>query len=174
MLLTLVILSALALALVTAGYVVRSRQGLASLQAQVQRAWDEMDALLLQRHDALEQLAHAASTPDLAGQPALERVRHADAAVHSARARQDVTAVGIAEEHLRKALSSPAGRRTATEPVSTLAATVRALTDRIAARSDAYNEAVNLYNIRLRSWPEVAIGRVAGLRPAPLLEFPGS
>jgi hypothetical protein len=169
-LLPLVILSSIALAFVAAAYVLRARQGLAALRRSVECGWDDLDALLLARRDELQRFDAGRARDD----PAFPRLREADAAVHAARARRDVTAVGIAEEHLRSALAALGDGTDVGAPARDRLAAVRALTDRIAAGRDAYNDAVNLYNIRLRSWPEAALGRLEGWRPAPLLEYPGN
>lgn len=165
-----VILSSLALAFVAAVYVLRARQGLAALRRSVERGWEELDALLLARRDELQRFDAARARDD----PGSSRLREADAAVHAARSRRDVTAVGIAEEHLRSELAALAGETDAGLPDADRLAAVRALTDRIMAGRDTYNDAVNLYNIRLRSWPEAALGRLEGWRPVPLLEYPGN
>jgi LemA protein len=173
----LVLLLILALVVVLAMYGVRIYNGLVALRENVRKSWSNIDVLLTQRHDELPKLVETCKRYMAYEQETLERVMQARSAVFKAQDKGDMVALGAAEEHLRAGL----GRLFAVAenyPDLKADASFRHLQQRIseleeaiADRRELYNEAVNLNNIRLQTFPDLLVARWFDFRPASLLEF---
>src|SRR5262245_25875242 len=124
------------------------------------RAWNDLDALLRQRHDEIPKLVEACE-PHLRGERAfLDRVLEARAAVFAARQTRDADRLGSAERELRAAATALMARA-AEHPDLVAAPAFGLLRQRQATldlelkdRRDGYNDAVREYN--------AAIGRAPG------------
>ena len=134
------------------------------------RAWNDLDALLRQRHDEIPKLLEACE-PHMAGERALlDRVLEARAAVFAARQTRDADTLGRAEAELRKAATALMARAAAqpslvASPAFSLLRQRQATLDlELKDRRDAYNDAVRRYN--------AAIGRVPGNVVALVGAFP--
>ena len=102
----------------------------------------------------------------------------ARSAVFKAQGRGDVAAVGAAEEQLRAGPRPPVrgrgelpgaqGRRGLPPPADAASPSSRKA---IADRRELYNEAVNLNNIRIQTFPDLIVARMFDFKPASLLEF---
>jgi len=167
----------LALLVVGALYVVRIYNGLVGLRENVRMSWSNIDVLLTQRHDELPKLVETCKRYMDYEQDTLERVMHARAAVFRAQGSGDVTALGAAEQQLREglgrlfALVENYPELKADRGFQHLRTRVTQLEDSIADRRELYNEAVNLNNIRVQTFPDLIVARLFDFRQAPLLEF---
>ena len=167
----------LALLVVAAIYAVRIYNGLVALRENVRKAWSNIDVLLTQRHDELPKLVETCKRYMAHERDTLERVMQARSAVFKAQGSGDVPALGAAEQQLREGL----GRLFAVvenypdlkadQSFQHLQTRITQLEDTIADRRELYNEAVNLNNIRLQTFPDLIVARLFEFRPAPLLEF---
>ncbi len=167
----------LALLVVAAIYAVRIYNGLVALRENVRKAWSNIDVLLTQRHDELPKLVETCKRYMAHERDTLERVMQARSAVFKAQGSGDVPAVGAAEQQLREGL----GRLFAVvenypdlkadQSFQHLQTRITQLEDTIADRRELYNEAVNLNNIRIQTFPDLIVARLFEFRPAPLLEF---
>jgi LemA protein len=167
----------LALLVVAAIYAVRIYNGLVTLRENVRKAWSNIDVLLTQRHDELPKLVETCKRYMAHESDTLERVMQARSAVFKAQGSGDVRALGAAEQQLREGL----GRLFAVvenypdlkadQSFQHLQTRITQLEDTIADRRELYNEAVNLNNIRLQTFPDLIVARLFEFRPAPLLEF---
>ena len=167
----------LALLVVAAIYAVRIYNGLVALRENVRKAWSNIDVLLTQRHDELPKLVETCKRYMAHERDTLERVMQARSAVFKAQGSGDVRALGAAEQQLREGL----GRLFAVvenypdlkadQSFQHLQTRITQLEDTIADRRELYNEAVNLNNIRLQTFPDLIVARLFEFRPAPLLEF---
>ena len=172
-----VLLLMLALAIVAAVYVVRIYNGLVALRENVRKAWSNIDVLLTQRHDELPKLVETCKRYMSYEQETLERVMQARSAVFRAQGQRDVAAVGAAEEQLRAGLGRlfavaenyPALKADAT--FAHLQRRISELEEAIADRRELYNDAVNLNNIRIQTFPDVVVARSFDFSTAALLEF---
>ena len=169
----------LAMLAAMAGYGFSVYNGLVMLRQQVGRAWDEIDALLVQRHDELPQLFEACARHLHDERDTLRRVTKSHAAVFQAAGVRDVAAVGAAESLLRPALAQLLAA-VADIPALQADASLRHLRARIARREgdiedrrELYNGAVNLYNVRLARWPGAIVAGLCGLHDATPLDFTG-
>jgi len=169
----------LAILAAMAGYGFSVYNGLLMLRQQVGQAWDEIDALLVQRHDELPQLFEACGRHLHDERDTLRRATKAHAVVFQAAGGRDVAAVGAAESLLRPALAQLLA---AVEDIPALQADgsfchLRARIARresdIEDRREFYNGAVNLYNVRLSRRPGAIVAGLCGLHDATPLEFPG-
>ena len=167
----------LALLVVAAIYAVRIYNGLVALRENVRKAWSNIDVLLTQRHDELPKLVETCKRYMAHERDTLERVMQARSAVFKAQGSGDVRALGAAEQQLREGL----GRLFAVvenypdlkadQSFQHLQTRITQLEDAIADRRELYNEAVNLNNIRLQTFPDLIVARLFEFRTAPLLEF---
>jgi len=171
------VLLLVALLAVLAIYGVRIYNGLVALRENVRKAWSNIDVLLTQRHDELPKLVETCRRYMTYEQETLERVMRARSAVSAAQERANVAAVGAAEEQLRAGLGrlfAVAENYPALEADETFRHLQRRITEleeTIADRRELYNEAVNLNNIRVQTFPDLVVARLFDFRPAPLLEF---
>ena len=167
----------LALLVVAAIYVVRIYNGLVALRENVRKAWSNIDVLLTQRHDELPKLVETCKRYMAYEQETLERVMHARSAVFKAQGSGDVTALGAAEQQLREglgrlfAVAENYPDLKADQGFRHLQSRISQLEESIADRRELYNEAVNLNNIRIQTFPDLVVARLFEFRQSALLEF---
>jgi len=173
----LVIVLFLALLVVAAIYVIRIYNGLVALRENVRKAWSNIDVLLTQRHDELPKLVETCKRYMAYEQDTLERVMQARSAVFKAQGRGDVAALGAAEQQLREglgrlfALAENYPDLKADQGFAHLRSRISQLEESIADRRELYNEAVNLNNIRIQTFPDLLVARLFEFRTSPMLEF---
>ena len=166
-----------ALLFVAAVYVVRIYNGLVALRENVRKAWANIDVLLTQRHDELPKLVETCKRYMQYEQETLERVMQARSAVFKAQGRGDVAALGAAEQQLREglgrlfALAENYPDLKADQGFAHLRSRISQLEESIADRRELYNEAVNLNNIRIQTFPDLLVARLFEFRTSSLLEF---
>jgi len=167
----------LALLVVAAVYVVRIYNGLVGLRENVRKAWSNIDVLLTQRHDELPKLVETCKRYMAYEQETLERVMQARSAVFKAQGQGDVPALGAAEQQLREglgrlfAVAENYPDLKADQGFRHLQTRISQLEESIADRRELYNEAVNLNNIRVQTFPDLIVARLFEFRQSPLLEF---
>ena len=167
----------LALLVVAAVYVVRIYNGLVGLRENVRKAWSNIDVLLTQRHDELPKLVETCKRYMQYEQETLERVMQARSAVFKAQGKGDVTALGAAEQQLREglgrlfAVAENYPDLKADQGFKHLQTRISQLEESIADRRELYNEAVNLNNIRIQTFPDLLVARLFEFRTSSLLEF---
>ncbi len=167
----------LALLFVAAVYGVRIYNGLVALRENVRKAWSNIDVLLTQRHDELPKLVETCKRYMAYEQETLERVMQARSAVFRAQGTGDVTALGAAEQQLRDglgrlfAVAENYPDLKADQSFRHLQGRITELENAIADRRELYNEAVNLNNIRIQTFPDLIVARMFEFRPSSLLEF---
>jgi LemA protein len=172
-----VLLLFLALLVVAAVYIVRIYNGLVALRENVRKAWSNIDVLLTQRHDELPKLVETCKRYMAYEQETLERVMQARSAVFAAQGKGDVAAVGAAEQQLREglgrlfAVAENYPDLKADQGFRHLQGRISELENAIADRRELYNEAVNLNNIRVQTFPDLIVARMFDFRQSALLEF---
>jgi LemA protein len=172
-----VLLLFLALLVVAAVYIVRVYNGLVALRENVRKAWSNIDVLLTQRHDELPKLVETCKRYMAYEQETLERVMHARSAVFAAQGKGDVAAVGAAEQQLREglgrlfAVAENYPDLKADQGFGHLRTRISELEEAIADRRELYNEAVNLNNIRIQTFPDLVVARMFDFKQSALLEF---
>ncbi|MGB5102627.1 MAG: LemA family protein [Steroidobacteraceae bacterium] len=172
-----VLLLFLALLVVAAVYIVRVYNGLVALRENVRKAWSNIDVLLTQRHDELPKLVETCKRYMAYEQETLERVMQARSAVFAAQGKGDVAAVGAAEQQLREglgrlfAVAENYPDLKADQGFGHLRTRISELEETIADRRELYNEAVNLNNIRIQTFPDLIVARMFDFKQSALLEF---
>jgi len=171
---TFIILGVLAAAIL---YTIVLYNNLVSVKHNVDKAWANIDVLLKQRHDELPKLVETCKQYMQYERETLEKVMHARSAVHAARERGDVAALGPAEGALRTglgalyAVAESYPDLKANQDFQHLQSRISGLEDAIADRREFYNESVNINNIRIEQFPDVLIARMFNFGPKNLLEF---
>lgn len=164
-------------AVVVAVYGVLVYNALVALKHAVSKAWANIDVLLKQRHDELPKLVETCRQYRQFEQDTLEKVIAARARVQAARQAQDIPALGQAEGALRTGLGSLFAvaeaypELKANQAFQQLMGRITGLENAIADRREFYNEAVNLYNVRIEQFPDTVVAGMFGHRPRALLEF---
>jgi LemA protein len=169
------ILLFLLLALV--GYLVGVYNGLVRVRAAVKLAWSNIDVLLVQRHDELPKLVEVCRQYMQYEAATLERVMRARAGVDAARSSGNLSSLGAAERDLRGGLTGLYAvaenypQLKASEPFRHLQERISGLETAIADRREVYNEAANINNVRIASFPDVLVAGLGDFAPVQLLHF---
>ncbi len=167
----------LALVAAAAAYVVMLYNGLVTVKHNVSKAWANIDVLLKQRHDEIPKLVETCRQYRQFEQETLEKVIRARSAVHEAREKHDIGALGAAEAGLRSSLGSLFAVAEAYPELKTnenfiqLQNRITQLEGAIADRRELYNESVNINNVRIEQFPDTLIANSFGFRKARLLRF---
>ncbi|MHB8666567.1 MAG: LemA family protein [Burkholderiales bacterium] len=170
----------LGLAVVAFVYAVMLYNGLVIVKNNVSLAWANIDVLLKQRHDEIPKLVEICKQYRQFEQETLEKVTRARAAVHDARAAQDIGALGPAETALRSSLgglfavAEAYPDLKANENFKQLQSRITQLENAIADRREFYNDSVNINNVRIEQFPDSVIANAFGFRAAKLLHFDAS
>ena len=101
----------------------------------------------------------------------------ARAGVDAARSSGNMTSLGAAERDLRSGLTGLYAvaenypQLKASEPFRHLQDRISGLETAIADRREVYNEAANINNVRIASFPDVLVANLGDFPPAQLLHF---
>jgi LemA protein len=162
---------------VAIAYTVMLYNGLVAVKNNVSLSWANIDVLLKQRHDEIPKLVEICRQYRQFERETLENVTRARSAVHDARARQDIGALGQAEGMLRSSLG---GLFAIAEAYPELKANgnfmqlqnrITQLENAITDRREFYNDSVNVNNVRIEQIPDSIIANTFGFRAAKLLHF---
>jgi LemA protein len=171
------VLIVVTLLIVAVGYFVGIYNGLVRVRAAVKLAWSNIDVLLVQRHDELPKLVETCKQYLQYEQQTLERVMQARAAVAGARNSGNLASLGAAESGLRSGL---AGLFAVAENYPDLKANlafqhlqqrISGLEQAISDRREIYNEAANINNVRIDTFPESLLASRYDFPPAQMLHF---
>jgi LemA protein len=163
--------------IVTVGYFVGIYNGLVRVRAAVKLAWSNIDVLLVQRHDELPKLVETCRQYLQYEQQTLERVMQARAAVAGARSSGNVSSLGVAESGLRTGLAGLFAvaenypELKANQAFQHLQQRITELEQAISDRRESYNEAVNINNVRIDTFPESLIASRYDFPAAQMLHF---
>jgi LemA protein len=144
------------------------------------RAWNDLDALLRQRHDEIPKVVEICEQHLAAERSLCERLLEARAAVFAARQTRDADELGRAEAKLRAAATALM-RLAAVEPALAASPAFGLLQRRqqtldleLADRRDRYNAAVREYNAAIGRVPGNVVALLAAFPPLRPLEFEGA
>lgn len=156
---------------------VATYNGLVTAAEKATRAWNDLDALLRQRHDEIPKIAEMCE-PHLANERALvARLLEARTAVFAARQTRDADELGRAEAALRAAATALMARAAAhpelvASPAFGLLRQRQATLDlELKDRRDGYNEAVRAYNAAIGRVPGRVVALVGAFPPLRTLDF---
>lgn len=158
-------------------YLVMLYNSLVTVKHNAAKAFANIDVLLKQRHDELPKLIATCKQYMGHEKQTLEQVIIARGRVEKASQAHDIAALGKAESSLRSgldrlfALSEAYPDLKADRQFTHLQSRISGLEESIADRREFYNEAVNLYNIRIEQIPDVILARLLGYQPLRSLEF---
>jgi LemA protein len=158
-------------------YLIMLYNSLITVKHNTAKAFANIDVLLKQRHDELPKLIAACKQYMAHEKQTLEQVIISRSRVEKASQSKDVEALGKAETSLRSgldrlfALSESYPELKADKQFSHLQTRISNLENGIADRREFYNEAVNVYNIRIEQIPEVILARLLNFQPLRPLEF---
>jgi LemA protein len=162
------------------GYLIGLYNGLVRVRAAVKLAWSDIDVLLVQRHDELPKLVEVCKQYMQYEGSTLERVMRARSGVEAARSSGSMSSLGSAERELRGGLTGLYAvaenypQLKASEPFHHLQERISGLETAIADRREVYNEAVNINNVRIATFPDVLVARLGDFPEAQLLHFEAS
>lgn len=158
-------------------YGVSLYNNLVNVKNAVAKAWANIDVLLKQRHDELPKLVEVCKQYKQFEQSTLQKVIEARSEVQSAGERQDIEALGQAEEKLRAGLSTIFAlaeaypELKANENFMQLQNRISMLENGIADRREFYNDAVNVNNVQIEIFPANILAKMFGFNEKPLLIF---
>ena len=158
-------------------YAIMVYNGLVLVKNAVSKAWANIDVLLKQRHDELPKLVETCKQYKQFEAETLEKVTTARARVQSAREQTNVGALGPAEGALRSAVNGIFAtveaypELKANENFIQLQNRITSLENAISDRRELYNDSVYINNVRIETFPDLIIARIAAFGPAKLLEF---
>ena len=165
------------LLLALVGYLIGVYNGLVRVRAAVKLAWSNIDVLLVQRHDELPKLVEVCRQYMQYEAATLERVMRARAGVDAARSSGNLSSLGSAERDLRSGLTGLYAvaenypQLKASEPFRHLQDRISGLETAIADRREVYNEAANINNVRIVSFPDVLVAGLGDFPAVQLLHF---
>lgn len=164
-----------ALAALAVAVTIGIRRGLLRLDESVQSAWEAVDAQLRKRHEHMARLSELCGRLMHEEPETIERAGAAGDALLAAVSRRDIPAMAAALQAHRAAagdLLTVAGSYPQLATSTAFAALVSRMDEldaRLDARSEEYNAAASMLNLRCAALPHRLAARALGFRPAPLL-----
>ncbi len=159
---------------------VAAYNGLGAAAEKATRPWNDLDALLRQRHDEIPKIAETCEPHFVSERPVVERLLEARAAVFAARQTRDADELGRAEAGLRAAATALMARAAAhpelaASPAFGLLRQRQATLDlELKDRRDGYNDAVREYNAAIGRFPGNLVALVTAFPPLRALDFEGA
>jgi LemA protein len=141
-------------------------------------AWNDLDALLRQRHDEIPKIIEMCAPHMPHDRAVFDKLLETRAAVFAARQTRDADALSRAEQSLRKAAADLVIVRAASIPELVASPAFGLVTQRqgtldleLAAARDRYNAAVLSYNARLSGLPGRFVALLGEFPPLRTLDF---
>lgn len=145
------------------GYMIMVYNGLIQLRNNVDRDWSNIDVMLKQRFDELPKLIKVCEGYMQHEERTLKAVTEARSMVAGARSdKEKIQAQNVLTDTLRTlfAVAENYPDLKADTLFRRLGNRISELEDQIADRREFFNEAVNLYNIRIEQFPDVVVARL--------------
>ena len=167
----------LAVIVVLVVFAIMTYNALVVLKHNVALAWSNIDVLLKQRHDELPKLVETCRQYRQFEQETLEKVIRARSAVHEARERHDIGALGQAESSLRASLGGLFAvveaypELKSNENFTRLQERITQLENAISDRREFYNDSANVNNVRIEQFPTSLLAGMFDFPKARLLHF---
>jgi LemA protein len=161
------------LALIILGYFVSIYNGLIRLKNNIEKAWSNIDVLLKQRHDELPKLIDTVKGYMKHEQETLQQLTEARTAFMDAESVKEKAAANNQVESALKSIFAVAEDYPdlkAQESFQQLQERISGLENEIADRREFYNDAVNQYNIRIHSIPDVIVASMLNYQDRELFE----
>ena len=145
------------------GFMIMVYNGLIQLRNNIDRDWSNIDVMLKQRFDELPKLIKVCEGYMQHEERTLKAVTQARAMVTGARSdKEKIQAQNALTDTLRSlfAVAENYPDLKADTAFRQLGYRISELEDQIADRREFFNEAVNLYNIRIEQFPDVLVARM--------------
>ena len=158
-------------------YFVTIYNHLVSIKHNIDKAWSNIDVLLVQRHDELLKLVELCRQYMVYERETIEKIVSCRATVGDARQRVDIRTLGPAESRLRAALVKLYGlveaypNLKANEIFQRLQKRISELENQITDRRVFYNESVTSNNIRIKQFPDSLVAGLFNFLRKDLLRF---
>jgi LemA protein len=164
------------LAFVAAGlliYLGMLYNGLVALRNDIDKAWANIDVVLKQRHDELPRLADVCKgymqyERETLQQLTEARAKYAAAVTVNQKTQLSSTLSASVQRLFATAESYPDLKANAT--FLELQERITGLENQIADRREFYNDAINLFNTRIRQMPDALLASMAGFKPRPMFQ----
>jgi LemA protein len=151
--------------------------GLIALRNDIDKAWANIDVLLKQRHDELPRLVAVCQGYMQYERETLQRLTEARAKFASAfTADQKAQASGTVSASVQRLLAAAENYPNLKANVTFLELQKRIteLENQITDRREFYNDAINLFNTRIRQVPDNLIANTLGMQPRVMFQVPAA
>lgn len=151
--------------------------GLIALRNDIDKAWANIDVLLKQRHDELPRLVAVCQGYMQYERETLQRLTEARAKFASAfTADQKAQASGTVSASVQRVLAAAENYPNLKANVTFLELQKRIteLENQITDRREFYNDAINLFNTRIRQVPDNLIANTLGMQPRVMFQVPAA
>jgi LemA protein len=151
--------------------------GLIALRNDIDKAWANIDVLLKQRHDELPRLVAVCQGYMQYERETLQRLTEARAKYASAfTADQKAQASGTVSASVQRLLAAAENYPNLKANVTFLELQKRIteLENQITDRREFYNDAINLFNTRIRQIPDNLIANILGMQPRVMFQVPAA
>lgn len=151
--------------------------GLIALRNDIDKAWANIDVLLKQRHDELPRLVAVCQGYMQYERETLQRLTEARAKFASAStADQKAQASGTVSASVQRVLAAAENYPNLKANVTFLELQKRIteLENQITDRREFYNDAINLFNTRIRQVPDNLIANTLGMQPRVMFQVPAA
>lgn len=158
-------------------YLIVTYNSLVSIKHQVEKAWANIDVLLVQRSEELPKLIDTCKAYMTHEAQTLEKVVQARLGVDAARQKHDIAELGIAESTLASSLgglfalveSYPDLK--ADQTFLSLQQRITGLENQIADRREFYNDSATNNNVRIKQFPDLIVAALFNFERAEMLKF---
>jgi LemA protein len=151
--------------------------GLIALRNDIDKAWANIEVLLKQRHDELPRLVAVCQGYMQYERETLQRLTEARAKFASAfTADQKAQASGTVSASVQRVLAAAENYPNLKANVTFLELQKRIteLENQITDRREFYNDAINLFNTRIRQVPDNLIANTLGMQPRVMFQVPAA
>ena len=158
-----------------AGWGISIYNSLVQVKNNIDKAWKNIDVLLMQRHDEIPKLVDAVKGYMQHEKTVLENITKLRAEFQKAATIDEKTRI---ENEINKDLSKinvvleAYPDLKASQNFSQLQQRISALESSIADRREFFNDSVNIYNIQIARFPETILANALGYKAHALLEVP--
>lgn len=158
-----------------AAYIIGTYNSLIQVKNNIEKAWKNIDVVLLQRHDEIPKLIDAVKGYMQHERGLLDKLTRLRTGYREASAIEDKTRI---ENELNRSLSQ---LRVAWEAYPDLKASqnfiqlqdrISALESQIADRREFFNDSVNIYNIQIETFPAMLLAKAFGYQRHSFLDVP--
>ncbi len=169
------ILVVLVVGVAMGGYVISLYNSLIQVKNNIEKAWNNIDVLLQQRHDELPKLIDAVRGYMEHEKSVLEKITKLRVGYDEAASIEEKTKIenqlNREVARMRHVWESYPDLKSSQNFIQ-LMGRISALESSIADRREFFNDSVNIYNIQIERFPEMFLARMMSYQKHPFLEVP--